>query len=58
MTPSIISSRIQVAVRIPTITAQKDELSDFPITRAMAPNVARVIESAVAAGVVLALLGS
>jgi oxaloacetate decarboxylase beta subunit len=43
--------------RIPMMTAQKDGPSNLLVMHAMAPHVAGAIGSAVAAGVLLALLG-
>jgi oxaloacetate decarboxylase beta subunit len=50
-------SAVPMAARVAMITAQRDDPSNFLIMHAMAPNVAGVIGSAVAAGVLLALLG-
>jgi sodium ion-translocating decarboxylase beta subunit len=50
-------SAVPMAARVAMITAQKEDPSNFLIMHAMAPNVAGVIGSAVAAGVLLALLG-
>jgi len=46
-----------MAARVAMITAQKDDPTNFLIMHAMAPNIAGVIGSAVAAGVLLGLLG-
>ncbi len=51
-------SAVPMAARVAMITAQKDDPTNFLIMHAMAPNVAGVIGSAVAAGVLLALLGN
>jgi oxaloacetate decarboxylase beta subunit len=51
-------SAVPMAARVAMITAQKDDPTNFLIMHAMAPNIAGVIGSAVAAGVLLALLGS
>jgi oxaloacetate decarboxylase beta subunit len=50
-------SAVPMAARVAMITAQKDDPSNFLIMHAMAPNIAGVIGSAVAAGVLLGLLG-
>jgi len=50
-------SAVPMAARVAMITAQKDDPTNFLVMHAMAPNVAGVIGSAVAAGVLLALLG-
>ncbi len=50
-------SAVPMAARVAMITAQREDPSNFLIMHAMAPNVAGVIGSAVAAGVLLALLG-
>ena len=50
-------SAVPMAARVAMITAQKDDPTNFLIMHAMAPNVAGVIGSAVAAGVLLGLLG-
>lgn len=50
-------SAVPMAARVAMITAQRDDPSNFLVIHAMAPNVAGVIGSAVAAGVLLALLG-
>ncbi len=51
-------SAVPMAARVAMITAQKDDPTNFLIMHAMAPNIAGVIGSAVAAGVLLGLLGS
>ena len=50
-------SAVPMAARVAMITAQKDDPTNFLIMHAMAPNIAGVIGSAVAAGVLLGLLG-
>ncbi len=50
-------SAVPMAARVALTTAQKDDPTNFLIMHAMGPNVAGVIGSAVAAGVLLALLG-
>jgi oxaloacetate decarboxylase beta subunit len=50
-------SAVPMAARVAMTTAQKDDPTNFLIMHAMAPNVAGVIGSAVAAGVLLGLLG-
>ena len=50
-------SAVPMAARVAMTTAQRDDPTNFLIMHAMAPNVAGVIGSAVAAGVLLALLG-
>jgi len=50
-------SAVPMAARVALTTAQKEDPSNFLIMHAMAPNVAGVIGSAVAAGVLLAILG-
>ncbi len=50
-------SAVPMAARVAMITAQKDDPTNYLVMHAMAPNVAGVIGSAVAAGVLLALLG-
>ncbi len=49
-------SAVPMAARVALTTAQKEDPSNFLIMHAMAPNVAGVIGSAVAAGVLLAIL--
>lgn len=51
-------SAVPMAARVAMVTAQKEDPTNFLIMHAMAPNVAGVIGSAVAAGVLLALLGN
>ena len=46
-----------MAARVANVTAQKDDPQNFLLLQAMGPNVAGVIGSAVAAGVLLSLLG-
>jgi len=50
-------SAVPMAARVALTTAQKEDPTNFLIMHAMAPNVAGVIGSAVAAGVLLAMLG-
>jgi oxaloacetate decarboxylase beta subunit len=50
-------SAVPMAARVALTTAQKEDPSNFLIMHAMGPNVAGVIGSAVAAGVLLAILG-
>ncbi len=50
-------SAVPMAARVAMVTAQKDDPTNFLVMHAMAPNVAGVIGSAVAAGVLLSLLG-
>ncbi len=50
-------SAVPMAARVAATTAQRDDPSNFVLMHAMGPNVAGVIGSAVAAGVLLALLG-
>ncbi len=50
-------SAVPMAARVALTTAQKEDPSNFLIMHAMAPNVAGVIGSAVAAGVLLSMLG-
>ncbi len=50
-------SAVPMAARVAMVTAQKDDPTNFLIMHAMGPNVAGVIGSAVAAGVLLSLLG-
>ncbi len=50
-------SAVPMAARVALTTAQEEDPSNFLIMHAMAPNVAGVIGSAVAAGVLLAILG-
>jgi len=50
-------SAVPMAARVALTTAQKEDPTNFLIMHAMAPNVAGVIGSAVAAGVLLSLLG-
>ena len=49
-------SAVPMAARVALVTAQKEDPSNFLIMHAMAPNVAGVIGSAVAAGVLLSIL--
>ena len=51
-------SAVPMAARVAMTTAREEDPSNFLIMHAMAPNVAGVIGSAVAAGVLLALLGN
>jgi oxaloacetate decarboxylase beta subunit len=46
-----------MAARVANITAQEEDPQNFVLMHAMGPNVAGVIGSAVAAGVLLGLLG-
>jgi len=50
-------SAVPMAARVANITAQKEDPQNFLLMHAMGPNVAGVIGSAVAAGVLLGLLG-
>jgi sodium ion-translocating decarboxylase beta subunit len=50
-------SAVPMAARVALVTAQKEDPTNFLIMHAMGPNVAGVIGSAVAAGVLLAILG-
>jgi Na+-transporting methylmalonyl-CoA/oxaloacetate decarboxylase beta subunit len=50
-------SAVPMAARVAMVTAQKDDPTNFLIMHAMGPNVAGVIGSAVAAGVLLSVLG-
>ncbi len=50
-------SAVPMAARVAMTTAQREDPSNFVLMHAMGPNVAGVIGSAVAAGVLLALLG-
>lgn len=50
-------SAVPMAARVALTTAQKEDPTNFLIMHAMAPNVAGVIGSAVAAGVLLSILG-
>ncbi len=50
-------SAVPMAARVAMTTAQKEDPTNFIIMHAMGPNVAGVIGSAVAAGVLLSLLG-
>jgi len=50
-------SAVPMAARVALTTAQREDPTNFLIMHAMAPNVAGVIGSAVAAGVLLAILG-
>ena len=50
-------SAVPMAARVALTTAQKEDPTNFLIMHAMGPNVAGVIGSAVAAGVLLSLLG-
>ena len=49
-------SAVPMAARVALVTAQKEDPTNFLIMHAMAPNVAGVIGSAVAAGVLLSIL--
>ena len=51
-------SAVPMAARVAMKTAQREDPTNFLIMHAMGPNVAGVIGSAVAAGVLLSLLGS
>ena len=44
-------------IRVANMTAQKEDPQNFLLLHAMCPNVAGVIGSAVAAGVLLSMLG-
>ena len=50
-------SAVPMAARVAMTTAQAEDPSNFVLMHAMGPNVAGVVGSAVAAGVLLALLG-
>ena len=50
-------SAVPMAARVANVTAQKEDPQNFLLMHAMAPNVAGVIGSAVAAGVLLSMLG-
>jgi oxaloacetate decarboxylase beta subunit len=50
-------SAVPMAARVANVTAQQEDPSNFLIMHAMSPNVAGVIGSAVAAGVLLSILG-
>jgi len=50
-------SAVPMAARVAMVTAQRDDPTNFLVMHAMGPNVAGVIGSAVAAGVLLSLLG-
>jgi oxaloacetate decarboxylase beta subunit len=50
-------SSVPMAARVALVAAQKEDPSNFLIMHAMGPNVAGVIGSAVAAGVLLSILG-
>jgi oxaloacetate decarboxylase beta subunit len=50
-------SAVPMAARVANITAQQEDPQNFVLMHAMGPNVAGVIGSAVAAGVLLGLLG-
>jgi oxaloacetate decarboxylase beta subunit len=51
-------SAVPMAARVANVTAQKEDPQNFVLMHAMGPNVAGVIGSAVAAGVLLSMLGS
>jgi sodium ion-translocating decarboxylase beta subunit len=50
-------SAVPMAARVANVTAQKEDPQNFLLLHAMCPNVAGVIGSAVAAGVLLSMLG-
>ena len=50
-------SAVPMAARVSQMVGQKEEPSNFLLMHAMGPNVAGVIGSAIAAGVLLALFG-
>ena len=50
-------SAVPMAARVSQVVGQKDNPSNFLLMHAMGPNVAGVIGSAVAAGVMLSLFG-
>ena len=50
-------SAVPMAARVAMTTAQSEDPSNFVLMHAMGPNVAGVVGSAVAAGVLLAMLG-
>ena len=51
-------SAVPMAARVSQVVGQKDDPGNFLLMHAMGPNVAGVIGSAVAAGVLLALFGA